>query len=128
MIAGRCLTEMLFPISRMVACRKIILFGRIVGRRISAIRREWNVETRASYAGGELSGMYEAYNGDGSCRMVEYRAGLPVHDYYLLADGSGNTLKFRIADDMPVWESPVITERSVDYRDGVPWEVYFKTD
>lgn len=44
MIAGRCLTEMLFPISRMVACRKIILFGRIVGRRISAIRREWNVE------------------------------------------------------------------------------------
>ena len=84
------------------------------------------LKTRASYAGGELSGMYEAYNGDGSCRMVEYRAGLPVHDYYLLADGSGNTLKFRIADDMPVWESPVITERSVDYRDGVPWEVYFK--
>lgn len=72
------------------------------------------LKTRASYAGGELSGMYEAYNGDGSCRMVEYRAGLPVHDYYLLADGSGNTLKFRIADDMPVWESPVITERSVD--------------
>ena len=53
-------------------------------------------------------------------------AGLPVHDYYLLADGSGNTLKFRIADDMPVWESPAIAERSADYRDGVPWEVYFK--
>lgn len=84
------------------------------------------LKIRASYAGGELSGMYETYNEDGSCRMVEYRAGLPVHDYYLLADGSGNTLKFRIADDMPVWESPVITERSVDYRDGVPWEVYFK--
>ena len=84
------------------------------------------LKTRALYAGGELSGTYKTYNEDGSCRMVEYRAGLPVHDYYLLADGSGNTLKFRIADDMPVWESPVITERSVDYRDGVPWEVYFK--
>ena len=84
------------------------------------------LKTRASYAGGELSGTYETYNEDGSCQMVEYRAGLPVHDYYLLADGSGNTLKFRIADDMPVWESPAIAERSADYRDGVPWEVYFK--
>ena len=44
------------------------------------------LKTRASYAGGELSGTYETYNEDGSCRMVEYRAGLPVHDYYLLAD------------------------------------------
>lgn len=84
------------------------------------------LKTRASYAGGELSGTYETYNEDGTCRMVEYCAGLPTHDYYLLADGSGNTLKFRIADDMPVWESPAITERLVDYRDGVPWEVYFK--
>ena len=84
------------------------------------------LKTRALYAGGELSGTYKTYNEDGSCRMVEYRAGLPVHDYYLLADGSGNTLKFRIADDMPVWESPAIAERSADYRDGVPWEVYFK--
>ena len=84
------------------------------------------LKTRASYAGGELSGTYEIYNEDSSCRIVEYRAGLPVHDYYLLADGSGNTLKFRIADDMPVWESPAMAERSVDYRDGVLWEVYFK--
>lgn len=84
------------------------------------------LKTRASYAGGKLSGTYETYNEDGTCRMVEYCAGLPTHDYYLLADGSGNTLKFRIADDMPVWESPAITERLVDYRDGVPWEVYFK--
>lgn len=27
---------------------------------------------------------------------------------------------------MTIWESPDITERLVDYRDGVPWEVYFK--
>ena len=43
-----------------------------------------------------------------------------------MSDSNGNTLKFRIADDIPVWESPAIAERFVDYRDGTPWEVYFK--
>lgn len=86
------------------------------------------LKTRALYAGGELSGTYKTYNEDGSCRMVEYRAGLPVHDYYLLADGSGNTLKFRIADDMPVWESPAIAERSADYREVCPGKSISKTD
>ncbi len=78
------------------------------------------------YREGALSGTYKTYNEDGSCRIVEYDEGKPIHDYYLLSDSEGNTLKFRIADDMPVWESPAITERFVDYRDGTPWEVYFK--
>lgn len=55
------------------------------------------LKTRASYVGGELSGTYETYNEDGSCRMVEYRAGLSVHDYYSLTNSSGNTLRFHIA-------------------------------
>lgn len=80
----------------------------------------------AFYQAGELTGTYKAYNEDGSCRIIEYNAGKPIHDYYLLSDSNGNTLKFRIADDMPVWESPAIAERFVDYRDGTPWEVYFK--
>ena len=83
-------------------------------------------ETLAFYRAGELSGTCKTYNRDGSCRIVEYDAGKPIHDYYLLTDSNGNTLKFRIADDMPIWESPAIAERFVDYRDGTPWEVYFK--
>lgn len=78
------------------------------------------------YREGALSGTYKTYNEDGSCRIVEYDADKPIHDYYLLSDSNGNTLKFRIADNMPVWESPASTERFVDYRDGTPWEVYFK--
>ena len=81
---------------------------------------------KSYYSGGLLHGEYLRYNEDGSCRMVEYHAGKPIHDYYLLLDERGNTLKFSIADDMPVWESPAVTERFVDYRDDVPWEVYFK--
>lgn len=82
--------------------------------------------THAFYRTGELSGIYKTLNEDGSYRIIEYDAGKPIHDYYLLSDNDGNTLKFRIADDMPVWESPAIAERFVDYRDGTPWEVYFK--
>lgn len=84
------------------------------------------LKTRASYARGELSGTYETYGEDGSYLKMEYQAGKPIHDYYLLADGEGHSFKVRIADDMTIWESPDITERLVDYRDGVPWEVYFK--
>lgn len=87
---------------------------------------EGKLITHAFYQAGELTGTYKAYNEDGSCRIIEYDAGKPIYDYYLLSDSDGNTLKFRIADDMPVWESPAIAERFVDYRDGTPWEVYFK--
>ncbi len=80
----------------------------------------------AFYQAGELSGTCKTFNEDGSCQIVEYDAGKPIHDYYLLSDGDGNTLKFRITDNTPIWESPAITERFVDYRDGTPWEVYFK--
>ncbi len=84
------------------------------------------LKIHTSYQEGKLSGTYKAYNEDGSCRIIEYDAGEPIHDYYLLSDNEGNTLKFRITDDMPIWESPAIAERFVDYRDGTPWEVYFK--
>ena len=87
---------------------------------------EGKLTASAFYRAGELSGTYKTYNEDGSCRIVEYDNGKPIHDYYLLSDSDGNTLKFRIADDTPIWESPSIAERFVDYRDGTPWEVYFK--
>ena len=84
------------------------------------------LQIQAFYEKGELSGIYKKYYKDGSCQITEYDAGQPVYDYYLLSDNNGNTLKFRIADNMPIWESPAIAERFVEYRDGTPWEVYFK--
>ena len=87
---------------------------------------DWKLTTHAFYLAGKLSGTYQIFYEDGSSRTVEYDAGEPVHDYYLLSDSNGNTLKFRIADDTQILESPSIAERFVDYRDGTPWEVYFK--
>jgi MORN repeat protein len=86
------------------------------------------LKTRASYARGELSGTYETYGEDGSYLKMEYQAGKPIHDYYLLADGEGHSFKVRIADDMTIWESPDITERLVDYRTVCPGKSISKTD
>lgn len=101
------------------------LNGQLHGEYI-CYKDDGKLKTHAFYRAGELSGTYKTLNEDGSYRIVEYDAGKPIHDYYLLSDNDGNTLKFRIADDMPVWESPAIAERFVDYQDGTPWEVYFK--
>lgn len=80
----------------------------------------------AFYLSGNLSGLHKTYQEDGSCRIVEYDSGLPIHDWYLLADQQGNMLKFRSADNSLIWETPAIAERFTDYRDGKPWEVYYK--
>lgn len=57
---------------------------------------------------------------------AHYADGKLTGDYYLLADSAGNTLKYRITDDSPVWESPSLAERIIEYKDGMPYEIYFR--
>lgn len=85
-----------------------------------------NVKEFSTYVFGDLSGVRKRFNDDGSCRVDEYENGIPLNNYYILVDGHGNSLKFRTDNDMQIWESPLVSERSVEYRDGTPWEVYFK--
>ena len=78
------------------------------------------------YVAGAETGLRRTHLDDGICRIEEYNAGQPLHDYYLLADSQGNTLKFSRADNSQIMESPQITERAVSYHDGRPWQFYFK--
>lgn len=89
-------------------------------------REDGLLKEHLNYSKGKLSGICESFGDDGSCRMIEYRDGIPLHDYYLFSDAKENRLKYHIADDAPVGESPAVAERFVDYRDGVPREVYSK--
>lgn len=98
------------------------------GRREGACRQyddEGHLRIESFYLGGRLTGLQHTYDGQGNCRTVEYDAGRPVHDYYLLSDSTGRTLKLHLTDNSPVWDSPTPATRLVDYRDGVPWEVYY---
>lgn len=101
----------------------------LAGKRHGIYRRyheDGSLETEAIYTDGLLNGICRTFTPNGCCRTIKYQEGKPVHDYYLLEDTNGNTLKYRIADDLPIWESPAIAERFIDYRDGIPWEVYYK--
>lgn len=84
------------------------------------------LQVQTFYVDGKKDGIQKTYLNDGSCRIAEYDAGKLTNDYYLLADSAGNTLKYRITDDSPVWESPSLAERIIEYKDGIPYEIYFK--
>ena len=99
------------------------------GKRDGEYRRyddRGKLREQATYLFGDLFGTRKRYNDDGSCRIDEYNAGVTVNNYYTVVDGNGNALKFRNTDDTQIWESPAVSGRSVDYRDGASWEVYFK--
>ena len=87
---------------------------------------EGALQVQTFYVDGKKDGIQKTYLNDGSCRIVEYDAGKLTNDYYLLADSAGNTLKYRITDDSPVWESPTLAERIIEYKDGIPYEIYFR--
>lgn len=84
------------------------------------------IKQAGKYSNGELSGLYTEFLDNGMYIQREYLNGQPVHDYYVVGDSDGNLTKFLIADNTPIWESPSIAERGLDYKDSTPWQFYNK--
>ena len=84
------------------------------------------IKQTGKYSNGELSGLYTEFLDNGMYIQREYLNGQPVHDYYVVGDSDGNLTKFLIADNTPIWESPSIAERGLDYKDSTPWQFYNK--
>ena len=84
------------------------------------------IRQTGKYCNGELDGLYTEFLDNGAYIQIEYLNGKPIHDYYITGDSVGNLTKFRIADNTPIWESPLITERKSDYKDGKLWQFYNK--
>ena len=84
------------------------------------------IKQAGKYSNGELSGLYTEFLDNGMYIQREYLNGQPVHDYYVVGDFDGNLTKFLIADNTPIWESPSIAERGLDYKDSTPWQFYNK--
>lgn len=89
-------------------------------------REDGLIKQNGRYYNGELSGLYTEFLDNGSYIQTEYLSGKPIYDYYVVGDLDGNLTKFRITDNTPIWESPAITERQSDYKDGTPWQFYNK--
>ena len=84
------------------------------------------IKQTGKYSNGELSGLYTEFLDNGTYVQIEYLDGKPIYDYYVIGDSEENLTKFHIVDNTPVWESPLITERRSDYKDGTPWQFYNK--
>ena len=84
------------------------------------------IKQTGKYNNGELSGLYTEFLDNGAYIQVEYLNGKPIHNYYVVGDSNGNLTKFHIADNTPMWESPLVSERKADYKDGTPWQFYNK--
>ena len=84
------------------------------------------VKTSGNYLNGKLTGIYTEFLDDLTFIQIEYKDGVPTSDYYIKGDANGNLTKFRLSDNSPIWESPSVAERTIDYKDGTPWQVYFK--
>ena len=85
-----------------------------------------SVKASGTFFNGSLCGLYTEFSNNGEFAQMEYVDGKPKYDYYIKGDSRGNLMKFRIADNAPVWESPSVSERKVEYQDGTPWQVYNK--
>lgn len=84
------------------------------------------IQEYGKYADGELDGLHTEFLDNGLFVQVEYSAGTPIHDYYVMGDEEGHISKFRLCDNTPYWESPELWERVMEYNNDEPWQVYNK--
>lgn len=81
----------------------------------------------AYFRDDKLDGIYTEFSEDGNtCIQVEYKKGEPIHDYYIISNQDGLYSKISILDEQPIYESPSLEEKKVEYRDGEAWLYYNK--
>lgn len=78
------------------------------------------------YARGILIGKFVEYLNDNRRVQVEYVNGKPVGNKYAVIDSDGNSVDYDFTTHKPIWESPSLSEKRYEYRDGVVWQYYSK--
>ena len=76
---------------------------------------------------GKENGIRTEFNEAGDmCMQMDMFNGEPRYDYYILSNKDGYSSKIRISDNTPIYESPSLSEKRTDYRDGAAWPYYTK--
>jgi len=83
----------------------------------------------AFYKDGKLDGTLTRFSMPGdsclTCVQIEYELGKPVNDYYLVTREGGSSIKVRLDNNEPIWESASPDELKSKFIDGreVPYYV-----
>jgi antitoxin component YwqK of YwqJK toxin-antitoxin module len=84
------------------------------------------VVRKANIVNNELSGLYTEFLENGAFIQAEYINGKPKYDYYVMSNQNGQIIKIKYSDNKPLWESPSVSERQTQYKDGTTWLYYVK--
>lgn len=99
------------------------LNGRLHGEWIH-FTEEGNVDERGYFHNGDIHGLYTRFTKDGLCIQQEFNNGDPLNDYYVVSNSNGLYSKLKLTDNTPVYESPSLSDKKIEYRDGEAWPYY----
>ncbi len=79
------------------------------------------------YKNGMLDGIYTEFSENGTeCVQIEYKNGEPIDDCCVISNAAGMCSKVTISTRKPIYESPSVDEKEIDYIDGKAWPYYNK--
>ena len=82
------------------------------------------LKRKATFVDGQLNGLYTEFYENGNYSQAEYLDGEPKYDYYIYGNQDGDIMKISFATNKPIWNSPSVNERKVEYQDGVSYQYY----
>lgn len=85
------------------------------------------VSSKLNFNKGKINGLVTSFSEDGDqCIQEEYKNGEPLNNWYIVSNKNGNYSKIRTSDNTPIFESPDLSEKKVEYQNGVSWPYYNK--
>jgi len=82
------------------------------------------LKRKGSFIDGQLNGLYTEFLDNGAYIQAEYLNGKPKYPYYIYGNQDGNIMRISFADNKPIWNSPSVNDRKVEYQDGVAFQYY----
>ena len=83
-----------------------------------------SIAERANFNNGKLHGLYTQFTKEGLCIQQEFCYGEPKTDYRIVTNDSGLYSKIRISDNSPIYSSPSLNSKKLEYRNGEAWPYY----
>lgn len=83
-----------------------------------------SIAVRANFHNDKPHGLYTEFTKEGLCFQQEFWNGEPKNDYYVVTNDKGLYSKIRISDNTPIFTSPSLNNKKVEYRDGEAWTYY----
>lgn len=100
--------------------------GKLQGEWIK-YRENGLVEMKIIYEDDKPEGILTQFSEDGKlCFQQEYQNGEPKYNWYMISDQNGHCSKLRTSDRTPIYESPELSEKKVEYLRGETWPYYNK--